>query len=76
MSEVPEQTDCELAGTLLREYLKPDAQGKLGAFVRKRRRGELFEYAKDGVMGVGAETVKDLRDHPTPCEELWKRKGR
>jgi hypothetical protein len=75
MRESPEQTDCELAGALVREYLKPDAQGKLGAWVRERRQGELYKYAKDGLLGVGAEKVKDLRDHPTPCEELWKRKG-
>ena len=33
-----------------------------------------IQYSKDGVFGVGAEKAKDLRDHPAPCEELWKRK--
>lgn len=74
MSEYPDQTDCELAGALIRDYLKPDANGKLGACVQERRQGELYKYAKNGMLGIGAEKVKDLRDHPTPCEELWMRK--
>jgi hypothetical protein len=74
ISEFPDQTDCEFAGILVREYLKPDANGKIGTWVQEKRRGELYKYAKDGVLGVGAEKAKDLRDHPTPCEELWKRK--
>ena len=74
MDESPEQTDCELAGALVREYLKPDAQGKFGGWVRAKRRNELYKYAKYGVLGIGAEKVKDLRDHSSPCEELWKRK--
>jgi hypothetical protein len=43
-------------------------------WVREKRRNELYKYAKDGVFGVGAEKANALRDHPTPCEELWKRK--
>jgi len=29
-------------------------------WVRERRQGELYKYAKDGLLGVGAEKVKDL----------------
>jgi hypothetical protein len=74
MSEYPDQTDCELAGALIRDYLKPDADGKFGVSVQKKRQGELYNYAKNGLLGFGSEKVKDLRDHPTPCEELWRRK--
>ncbi len=74
INEFPDQTDCEFAGVLVREYLKPDGDGNLGTWVQEKRRGELYKFAKDGVFGVGAEKVKDLRDHPAPCEELWKRK--
>ncbi len=56
------------------EYLKPDANGKTGTWAQEKRRGELYKYSKDGVLGIGAEKAKDLREHPTPCEELWKRK--
>lgn len=75
-NEYPDQTDCELAGALIRDYLKPDAGGKFGANVQEKRQGELYKYARNGVLGFGAEKVKDLRDHPTPCEELWRRKQR
>ena len=27
-----------------------------------------------GNGGFGVEKVFNIRDHPTPCEELWKRK--
>jgi hypothetical protein len=74
--EAEEQTECEFVDALVREYLKPDTQGYLGGWVRERRQAELYKHAKDGVLGVGAEKVKDLRDHPRPCEELWRRKYR
>jgi hypothetical protein len=70
----PDQTDCELAGALIRDYLKPDADGKFGANAQEKRQGKLYKYAKNGMPGIGAEKVKDLRDHPTHCEELWMRK--
>jgi len=72
--EFLDQTDCEFAGVLVREYLKPDASGRIGTWVQEKRRGELNKYSKDGFWGVGAEKAKDIREHPAPCEELWKRK--
>jgi hypothetical protein len=30
-------------------------------------------YAKKGLLGLGAEKAATIRDHSTPCEELWKR---
>jgi len=32
-----------------------------------------MDYAKTGLFGLGEEKVPFFRDHPAPCEELWKR---
>ncbi len=69
-----EQSETEFVGALLEDYLKPDSAGKLGACVQRRRRGYLLDYAKEGILGLGAEKAISVRDNPTPCAELWKRK--
>ncbi len=61
-------------GELLRDYLKPDAAGHFGGGVRNRRRGELLDYARKGLLGLGAEKAAAIAEHPTPCAELWRRK--
>ena len=70
----PNGTETAFLGALLRDYLKPDTVGVFGSSVRKRRRGELLNYARKGRLGLGAEKAADITDHPTPCEELWRRK--
>ena len=47
----------------------------LAAAVRGRRAAEkLGRYASKGkLLGLGAEKAATLREHPTPCAELWKR---
>lgn len=69
-----EQTESEFMAALLRDYLKPDARGMSGTWARKRRRQELMDYAMEGKWGFGGERISDIRDHPAPCGELWKRK--
>lgn len=69
-----EQSETDFVGSLLEDYLKPDGAGKLGGCVQRRRRSYLLDYAKEGVLGLGAEKASSVRDNPNPCEELWKRK--
>ena len=68
------QTESEFVAALLRDYLKPDAKGQYGAWASMNRRRQLMDYANDGTWGFGGEKVSDIRDHPAPCEELWRRK--
>ncbi|MDG4554307.1 MAG: hypothetical protein P9E24_08670 [Candidatus Competibacter sp.] len=70
----PNGTETAFLGALSRDYLKPDAAGVFGSGVKKRRRGELLDYAKNGLMGLEAEKAADIAGHPTPCAELWRRK--
>lgn len=69
-----DQSETEFVGSLLEDYLKPDGSGKLGACVQRSRRGYLLDYAKEGILGLGAEKASSVRDNLTPCAELWKRK--
>ena len=69
-----QQTECEFVAALMRDYLKPDANGQLGSWPTRNRRSELMDYPTGGRFGFGAEKVSALRAHPAPCEELWKRK--
>jgi hypothetical protein len=68
------QTESEFVASLIRDYLKPDDKGQHGSWVIKNRKRQLMDYAAEGKWGFGAEKVPDIRDHSTPCEELWKRK--
>jgi len=68
------QTESEFVASLIRDYLKPDDKGQHGSWAIKNRKRQLMDYAAEGKWGFGAEKVPDIRDHPTPCEELWKRK--
>lgn len=68
------QTESEFIAALLRDYLKPDATDLYGQWPRKKRQRQLMDYATKGKWGFGAEKVPDIRDHPTPIAELWKRK--
>lgn len=68
------QTESEFVAYLLRDYLKPDANGHFGGWASKNRRRQLMDYAEEGKWGFGAEKASDIRDHPTPCKELWMRK--
>ena len=67
-------TEADFVGELLRDYLKPDAAGDFGGGVRNRRRGELLDYARKGLLGLGAEKAAAIAEHPAPCAELWRRK--
>ncbi|MFZ4703620.1 MAG: hypothetical protein ACOYMG_26555 [Candidatus Methylumidiphilus sp.] len=66
-------SESEFVATLIKDYLKPDANGKLGTCAQNQRRLQLMDYAKTGLFGLGEEKVPFFRDHPAPCEELWKR---
>ncbi|MEI7866586.1 MAG: DEAD/DEAH box helicase family protein [Candidatus Methylumidiphilus sp.] len=66
-------SESEFVATLIKDYLKPDANGKLGTWAQNQRRLQLMDYAKTGLFGLGEEKVPFFRDHPAPCEELWKR---
>ena len=68
------QTESEFVAALIRDYLKPDAKGLHGSWPIKNRKRQLMDYAAEGKWGFGAEKVSEIRDHPSPCEELWKRK--
>lgn len=68
------QTESEFVASLIRDYLKPDDKGLHGSWAIKTRKLQLMDYAAEGKWGFGAEKVPYIRDHPTPCEELWKRK--
>ncbi len=72
--EEPSQTESKFVADLIRDYLKPDDQGQHGAWAIRNRRRELMDFAIEGKWGFGGEKATDIRDHPTPCEELWKRK--
>jgi len=69
-----QQTDSEYVGSILRNYLKLDDFGNFGGFARERCKHELFKQAKAGRLGFGSEKASRMAEHPTPCEELWKRK--
>ena len=68
------QTESEFVAALMRDYLKPDAMGQHGTWAGKNRHRQLMDYAAEGKWGFGGERVSAIRDHPAPCEELWKRK--
>lgn len=68
------QTESEFVASLIRDYSKPDDKGHHGSWAIKNRRRQLMDYAAEGKWGFGGEKVSDIRDHPAPCEELWKRK--
>ncbi len=68
-----DQPDCEYIGALLGDYLRPNAAGEFGTWAVKERRGQLLEHARDGLLGLGGEKAAAIRDHPTPCEELFRR---
>jgi ATP-dependent Clp protease ATP-binding subunit ClpA len=68
------QTESEFVASLIRDYLKQDDKGQHGSWAIKNRKRQLMDYAAEGKWGFGAEKVSDIRDHPAPCEELWKRK--
>lgn len=68
------QTESEFVAALMRDYLKPDGRGQHGSWVSKNRRRQLLDYASEGKWGFRGERAADIRDHPTPCQELWKRK--
>ncbi len=70
-----EQSECDFIGDLVRDYLRPDPLGQFGSGARWRRQRELLDYAAEGRFGIGAEKAAALRDHPTPCAELWRRMG-
>ncbi|EXI68860.1 MAG: hypothetical protein AW08_00682 [Candidatus Accumulibacter adjunctus] len=67
-------SESDFVAAVVGDYLKPDAAGHYGAWVSKNRRRQLMDYASVGKWGLGGEKVPDIREHPTPCEELWKRK--
>lgn len=68
-----QQIETDFVAALLRDYLRPSTSGEHGDWVTKNRRRLLMEYAKEGKWGIGAEKAVDILNHPTPCEELWKR---
>lgn len=68
------QTESEFVAALMQDYLKPDANGKFGSWASKNRRRQLMDYAAEGKWGIGGEKISDIRDHPTPNQELWIRK--
>lgn len=68
------QTESEFVASLIRDYLRPDDKGQHGSWAIKDRKRQLMDYAAEGKWGFGGEKVSDIRDHPTPCEELWCRK--
>ncbi|OEE87826.1 hypothetical protein [Vibrio crassostreae] len=68
-------SDCELVGNILEDYLfKSDSNFGMG--VKDKRRKQLLSHSKDGHLGgiFGAEKVYQIRDISNPCEELWRRK--
>ncbi len=67
-------SESEFVAAVVGDYLRPDATGHHGVWASKNRRGQLMDYASDGKWGFGGEKVSEIRDHPTPCEELWERK--
>ncbi|MFZ4535081.1 hypothetical protein [Propionivibrio sp.] len=70
-------TDSESAfvQNIVEAYLKQKDASAANAIISKRCRQQLVHYAKEGgILGFGAEKAHELRDHPTPAEELWKRK--
>jgi len=68
------QTESEFVASLIRDYLRPDDKGQHGNWPIKNRKCQLMDYAAESKWGFGAEKVSNIRDHPSPCEELWKRK--
>jgi len=66
-------SEAEWVAALVKDYLKPDSSGKFGTWAQSQARLKLLEYAKTGFLGIREESAVSLRDHPTPCEELWKR---
>ncbi len=68
------QSESKFVQALLEDYLMPDATGQHGTWCRGNRRAQLMQYANKGWLGLGAETVADLKNNPAPCETLWQRK--
>jgi hypothetical protein len=69
----PGGSEAQLVESIIKDYLKPDAAENFGARAQNQWRLKLMEYARTGFLGIGEEKVPYFRDHPTPCEELWKR---
>lgn len=67
-------TDSEYIAAIIRDYLKPDLSGNLGACARKRRRDELLDYARKDPLGLGSQPSSLLGEHASPCEEIWRQK--
>ena len=65
--------ESEFVAGIIKDYLKPDAKGAYGAYPQAQARLKLMDYARTGFFGLGEEKVPFFRDHPSPCEELWKR---
>lgn len=70
------ETESEFVASLMRDFLKLDVDNQYGNWFIKNRKRQLMDYAVEGRWGFGAEKVSDIRDHPTPCEELWKRRNK
>jgi len=69
-----DQSECAFIGALLRDYLSADARGRIGGSAIWQRQRQLMDYAAQGRFGIGSEKAAALRDHPTPCAELWRRR--
>jgi hypothetical protein len=70
-------TDSESAfvQNIVEAYLKQKDALAVKAIIAKRRSQQLVHFAKEGgILGIGAEKAVELRDHPKPGEELWRRK--
>ena len=67
-------TESEFVAALIQDYLRPDASGSHESLARRRRHNQLHEYAAASKWGLAGESSAALHKHPTPCEELWKRK--
>lgn len=68
-------SESEFVAGLIKDYLKPDAKGAYGTYAQALARLKLMDFAKTGFLRLGEEKVAYFRDHPNPCEELWKRSG-
>lgn len=72
-----EQSECHFVREVLEAYVKQKDQLAINAAVARKRSQQLVHYAKEGgILGFGAEKATELRDHPAPCAELWKRMQR
>lgn len=60
---------------VIEAYLKQKDSSAINTTRARRCRQQLVNYAKQGgLFGLGAEKASELRDHPTPGEEWWKRR--